>query len=113
MKRDVKAAWAELSVEAANKLCAGEDAHWQSVALVTDALEETERSLREARAKLRKWEEWEPLRLEGLKLLDEHYRSNDPYVDDYPSARHAGAEHRKTCKTCALYGDYLRRLNTP
>lgn len=39
----------------------------------------------------------------GLRLLKEHFESNDPYVDDNPSARYYAEQHRKTCKDCAVY----------
>ncbi len=48
--------------------------------------------------------------IEGLamELLKEHFETNDPYVDDMPSARHAAIEHRKDCKYCIAYGKYLK-----
>lgn len=42
--------------------------------------------------------------LEVVKFaLEKHYKYNDPYVDDMPSARHAAAAHRKDCVYCAAY----------
>lgn len=38
----------------------------------------------------------------ALALLRDHHRSNDPYIDDYPSARHAAKEHREKCEICKL-----------
>lgn len=43
----------------------------------------------------------------AMKLLVEHYESNDPYVDDSPTARADGARHRQTCETCAIYEAYV------
>lgn len=47
----------------------------------------------------------------AMALLKEHFEANDPYIDDYPSARAAGAEHRKTCRRCAAYLRHLRKQN--
>ena len=33
----------------------------------------------------------------GLMLLEEHNKSHNPYVEDYPSARHAAKKHRAEC----------------
>lgn len=121
MNQHAKSALADLQVYAAehfSKPRSGNwlgDVHWRKVVLVTDALEDTDKKLRQARADIRAhvrfWDAWNELKEHGMQLLKEHYESNDPYVDDYPSARAAGAEHRKTCRTCAVYGRYLRTLN--
>lgn len=52
----------------------------------------------------------------ALMLLQEHHRTHNPYVDDYPSARHAAKEHRENCEICKLidkhpkfFGELLKK----
>jgi hypothetical protein len=35
--------------------------------------------------------------------LKKHSDQHDQFMDDYPSARHAAAEHRKTCDFCKVF----------
>ena len=44
----------------------------------------------------------------AMELLKEHYESNDPYVDDYPTARHEAARHRAACTYCKSYARWLK-----
>jgi hypothetical protein len=45
---------------------------------------------------------------ESLSLLVEHHKLNNPYVDDYPSARHAAKEHRPKCNACTLIDNHFK-----
>ena len=42
----------------------------------------------------------------AIRLLLEHWQRYDPYVDDAPSARHAGREHRERCEICQCVEKY-------
>lgn len=44
----------------------------------------------------------------AMKLLKEHFESNDPYVDDFPTARHEAARHRESCEYCKAYAKHLK-----
>jgi len=39
----------------------------------------------------------------AMHALRLHYEEHDPYIDDYPSARHAAAAHRAGCAFCKAY----------
>ena len=47
----------------------------------------------------------------GLALLKEHDDQQDPYVDDYPSARHAAKAHRAECETCKFIDAHRKEFN--
>ncbi len=47
----------------------------------------------------------------ALQLLKEHDNSEDPYVDDYPSARHLAKVHRAECEVCKFIDAHRKEFN--
>jgi hypothetical protein len=49
-------------------------------------------------------------KLAFIELLN-HHRTYNPYIDDYPTARHEAAKHRAECEICLFIDKHRKKFN--